>query len=509
VVELRTDDSGAFEFARLPAGQYLVLAHDLTHLPAQYPEFARTLRGGANLLRLADSQVVDRVIVPMHRGGTLAGRLTDARGNPISGRAIAVRMPPPGLGPPHAGKEANANESGEYRIGPLEPGAYALLVVPRAEDPSLLPTFFPGALASDHADLVTVERDVITYLDVQAINGPTAVVAGTLFNSSGRPGGGPGVISFRRSVPDVPGVTRDSVTTLGPDGSFEIRLALGQYVVEPGVSDTETSTPVRLDVAQDVSGIAVQRVPRAKLAGRVIFAGKAPAPTASDDARTLILSGTSRAGCHSGAVDIAADWTFTVDGVSGTCVPHFNAGAGTWFLESITMAGRDVTAEPITIVPGEPVPNVEIVMTDQRAQVRFHVTNERGAPTQEYAGIVFPVDRSKWGDRAGRYIVWRVPGSDLAAATSGVAVQRGARSAWATVLQAVRSILRIRKQTGGDVIPGIRPGHYYAVAVDDVAFEDLANPRFLEQLSRFAKRIRVSSSAPVDVNLRLTRPTLP
>jgi hypothetical protein len=506
-MESKTDDSGGFEFTRLPAGQYFVLAHDLAHLPAIYPEFARTVRGGPNVLRLADGQVLDRLIVTMHRGGAFAGRVTDARGNPISGRAIAVRVPPRGVGRPDAVKGADLNESGEYRIWPLDPGPYALLVVPKGEDPSLLPTFFPDALASEQARLVTVEPDVTAYLDVQVFNGPTALVKGTLFNVSGRPAGGPGAISFLRIIPDIPSATRQSTATLKPDGSFEIRLALGQYAVEPGVSDTETSTPATLDVGQDIAGLVVQRVPRAKLSGRVVFAGTHPVPAVSSDARTLSLSPTAgRAMCHSGAVHIAPDWTFTIDGVSGTCVPHFNGRAGPWFLELIAMAGRDVTAEPITIVPGEPVPDVEIVMTDQRAQVRFHVTDSRGTPTQEYAGIVFAVDRSKWRDRARRYITWSVPGSELAVETSGGAVHRGGPSVWASVFQALRSLLRIPKHEGGDVIGGIPAGDYYVIAVEDVAYEDLSNPRFLEQLSRVARRIRVSPGALVDVNLRRIRP---
>jgi hypothetical protein len=52
-------------------------------------------------------------------------------------------------------------------------------------------------------------------------------------------------------------------------------------------------------------------------------------------------------GCRSGRSQVGADWTFTVEGLAGTCVVRV-WGGGHWLLKSIVHEGRDLHERPMT-----------------------------------------------------------------------------------------------------------------------------------------------------------------
>ena len=52
------------------------------------------------------------------------------------------------------------------------------------------------------------------------------------------------------------------------------------------------------------------------------------------------------------------------------------------------------------------------------------------------------------------------------------------------------------------MLPALRAGDYYVVAVDDLEYDDIRDPAVLERLRSSATRVTVSEGATVDVSLR-------
>jgi hypothetical protein len=188
-----------------------------------------------------------------------------------------------------------------------------------------------------------------------------------------------------------------------PDGTFQATVAVGEYEIEgrarigaDGAPGQEEFGSVRVNVAADVSGVSIQLGLGATVSGRVSFDGTAPVPPPpgmNGPGRVVFFSPEGMA-CRSGSSEVAPDWTFTVKGVIGTCTAQLGGGLGRWFVKSITQDGNDLMDEPITFTSGQQMHGVEVVMTDKRAELTFHVTDEQGTPTRDYVGLLFPADKS-------------------------------------------------------------------------------------------------------------------
>jgi hypothetical protein len=56
--------------------------------------------------------------------------------------------------------------------------------------------------------------------------------------------------------------------------------------------------------------------------------------------------------------------------------------------------------------------------------------------------------------------------------------------------------------TRRETIPGIRPGEYYAVAIDDIGTEDSRDPSILSRLLPAATRVTVGDAPDTQISLR-------
>ena len=61
---------------------------------------------------------------------------------------------------------------------------------------------------------------------------------------------------------------------------------------------------------------------------------------------------------------------------------------------------------------------------------------------------------------------------------------------------------RARSEVRRETMPGLRPGEYYAVAIDDISTEDVRDPSVLARLVPAATRVTVGEGADVQVVLR-------
>jgi hypothetical protein len=364
-----------------------------------------------------------------------------------------------------------------------------------------------------------------------------AQVSGTLVDTAGQPVTRGGMISVRPIIKDVPGSGLGaSGTSSRPDGTFQLKLPPGEYELEgrimqmapggPPSPGSEQMGSVRLTVSGDVASVTIPVGPGATVTGRIVFDGteQVPAPqTNQNGPGRLMFTSTDGPGCRSGRSDVAADWTFTVEGVFGSCTARFGGGLGKWTVRSITHEGKDLMDRPIRFEQGQQLKDVEVVLTDKRTELTLHVADDHGTPTREYAAVLFSTDKTRWTDGS-RYLRTYTPPSEqvlsmmapgggpsgttyttttvnggIVGGFVGGVIGNGG-SAFATSVGPIGTPGGTNSRQ--ELITNMPPGEYFIVALDDIDVESTRDPETLEQLSRGATRVRLAEGAPADVNLR-------
>ena len=509
-----TGESGTFAFTALPAGLYTLDANKSTYLQGRYPESGHTLRSNARLFfPLRDGQVLDGAMSLFH-GGAISGRVVDSHGEPVELANVQVmRVPRSGGGRPAMRSGGVTNDLGEFRVPRLEPGRYLLLVQPRRDvqedgpPTQSLPTFFPGVLTREQALPIAIERSSsVTGLDLALVDGTMSRVTGTLIDStSGRPAIS-GFVNVRAVVAGVPDGFDAASAPVKPDGTFELRLAPGEYQIEGRAMRPGTVGPLqagdeqigmaRLTVGDADSDVTIVLGRGATVTGRVVFEGRTPAPPLPSNPGQFRVSFSSPdrgTGCRMGRSDLGANWTFSVDGLLGTCVAEVSSSLGLLAARAVMVNDVDLMDQPVSFQSGQQLRNVEVIVTDKQTDLTFHVTDARGQPTSEYVALVFPIDKARWFESS-RYIQTFVPAPPL---DQVLDVPETVTPAAAPPTAARESV------------SGLPPGEYYVVALDDLESEAVHDPALLDSLSRVATRITLTDKAAAEVSLRLVKPASP
>lgn len=509
-----TDAAGTFTFTNLPAGSVVLSTDKSTYLQARYPPAGRTVRTGVHPLQLAEGQVLDGITIPLFHGGAIMGRVLDANGDPLDNAQVSVlRVPARGrTGQPSMGAGISSDDRGEFRVGRLEAGTYIVQVnarrfpgpddmmppgmAPPAPSPVPLPTYYPGALAIDQAQPITLERgQTVADIDIVLAEGYPGIVTGTVTMSDGAPVAGMnGSIAVRRVAAEGRMEGFVGGAGLRPDGSFRLTLAPGDYQLEAHVM-ARTGGPTRPEDEQFAvrpitvtsgteESVALMVGRGATATGRVVFEGNTPAPPSPGKLRLPLYSENGM--CRSGEATIAADWSFRVEGLGGTCAAPPMGMFGRWLLKSVLVNGDDLAAGPMTFGPGQQFRNVQVVVTDRRSELTFRVTDDKGEQTRDYVALVYPVDKAQW--RNVRTFVGPMP--QLMPQT-GVRLQPSAVPGPASM------------PARREAMTGMRPGDYFVVAVDDLERDEVRDPVVLERLRARATRVTVGEGSTVDVPLRL------
>jgi len=214
-----------------------------------------------------------------------------------------------------------------------------------------------------------------------------------------------------------------------------------------------------------------------------VFEGTTPPPPSPGKAHIPLFSENGQ--CRSGEATIAVDWTFKIEGLSGTCSQPPMANFGRWVLKSVLINGENAADGPITFQPDQQIRNVQVMVTDKRSEMVFHVSDESGQPTREYVVVAYPIQKSRWQSGARIFVP---PSADL--------MGRGASSS------AMPGPTAVNPSPRREAMPGLRPGEYYVVAVDDMESEDSRDPIVLDRLRSSAARVNVPEGVTVDVPLR-------
>jgi hypothetical protein len=268
-----TNGEGVFELTQVPVGPLNVMVEKSTYMPGTYPEAGRTLRSGMSERRIVTAgQVVDDVVIRMYRGASISGRVFDAHGDPVEFVQVAVMRV--GGGPNRPVGSITTNDLGEFRVPRLQPGNYLLYATARGgggrPEPDLqatgeplpepVPTYYPGAVAADQAQVLTVERgQALSGVDFVMNEGTPVLINGMVVRSDGVAISG-GFVNARIGGRELPGGF-GAGASVRPDGSFRMTLPPGQYVLQANTFGQSPNPQTQRAEQTGMARISVGRSP--------------------------------------------------------------------------------------------------------------------------------------------------------------------------------------------------------------------------------------------------------
>ena len=225
-----TSRAGVFSID-IPPGEYVFMARLAAYVPSGKDETPTriTVRGRAQTLpeiRLERS------------GSTIAGRIVDARGNPLPRLQVSAVRPAvlgaSDLDP--ADRSVRTDESGEFRLSGLSVGKYyiAAQLLPEptssggAVSAAFVSTYYPGVTDQSAASLIDVTASgTRTGVDFSMFEAPTRSVSGIVIDGRDRPVKG-AVVMFSRAR-QLLGISPTVTTDDG--GRFRMILPEGDYLL--------------------------------------------------------------------------------------------------------------------------------------------------------------------------------------------------------------------------------------------------------------------------------------
>ena len=491
-----TDADGRFLIDDLPAGTYTLRITKAAFVPAT---FGRTPRE-VGTFELAAGRRIDRGDLPVYRAGVITGRIVDEFGEPavaVHVSAMRTEYFEPGVRRVVAAQTQESNDLGEFRLYGLPPGSYFLVASRRllqftgADNQGNVhrfvgspsggaPTFYPGTASATDAQRVLVTLAQTTAIgDLRLLHVPYAQISGTVVSSSGQPA--PKMVVMLHplradgallpiqanmietdaqggfSLPNVaPGEYRLDVETMarmdaiGQSGSSR-RPASAEH-------DEFASEPVSVR-GTGIPDLVIRTTRGHRVSGRVVVEGE---PLRSDQlqkvnvALTAMLPGEGvSAVLQSRSAQVAADGTFSANGVSGARLIRLFGLPATHVLKTVRIHGEDAADRGADI--RDDVRGVEVVVSSRPTVVKGIVMESSGAPTKAFMVAVFPEDAQRWTLWRNRYVAALRPDA-----------------------------------TGGFSITGLPAGDYYALAVDMLDDGEWAEPENLARLRATATRFTLA-----------------
>lgn len=479
-----TDGNGRFEFGNLPANRYFVSVERTGYAGATFGAKPGHPRPGP--IDLVKDEVFAQADFRLMKGGIITGRITDDRGDPVVDVMVTTgRRSSRGFTPLTSGY---TDDQGVYRLWGLPAGSFYVLSRPERADIMTADgdaissvAFYPGVPSLAQAGAVTVRvGEEVAAIDFQVVPSRLARVTGMALDSTGQPasaargaivslneatGSRTTVESFvvaRSGAFDIvrlpPGVYQAWVmaarghalnelgtgefTTHGEDLTLSITTTQASKVV--GVLQSETGTFPRGDGALRVTAVAVD--------------------SGTIDPSLMTTPGETRLGT------VRANGEFELPVFPGRTVLQVIGLPAGWQVRSILVGGRDVTGTPILVAHGADVTKVQVVVSNQFADVSGHVVDHSGQPAQAAYVVLLPKERNQW-------MPGGVPGY------SDRANQRG----------------RFR-------ITNLVPGEYLLIALDEPDDPDrLTDHGYLDQLRRDAVPVVVPTTTGAPLTLTIKR----
>ena len=521
----QTDRAGAFSFKDLVGGGYRIGVSKQGFVPVQ--EGQRHYRSAGRLFTLRDGERRD-VHLRLPRLGVITGRIVDERGSPMvnaSVRALEISMSA-GYRRIQSKAEARTDDRGMYRLHSLWPNSYLVCASTRSTAPldeaqhlqqqvdrtrqSAALASGPGSAAA-HERVAALEARLPARINPVRGYAPVCHAAATGARSTITIGPGDERAGVDLRLADTRLARIEGTVTglaLGPDLDAAITLlnqdeALGDvpeamriagegrfrfWHIPPGRyamvlterSSARNPSPMRwlaaapLMVADaDVNGVVLEVPKSGMVRGEVVLRSKTdPGPAlvgrvevrlepAHHDALTRYVGPYTVSPDASGRFELPAIAPGTYHLSAG-----FREQPPTWFLESVTLGGRDLLVDTLDVRPGQTVIGAIATLTQYRSSLAGTLLTGTGEPVPGAAVLVYPVDE--------RY--------------------RG--------LNARRMRYAATSPDGDYVAAGLRPGDYRVATLVDVEFGAWYEPEFLRQLDATAVQVSIAADEQKILNLR-------
>jgi hypothetical protein len=459
-LRMQTDDTGTFSFSELVPGGYRIGATKDGFVPVQEGQRHYRYAGRRFTLRAGQHREV-RLRLP--RLGVVTGRVVDERGHPMvdaAVRALEISMAS-GYRRLLIKAEARTDDRGVYRLHSLWPAGYVVcasarstapldeaqrlqLQVDRARQSAGLATGPAAAAAAER--LAALEAQLPARIEpvrgyAPACHGTAAGArttiaigpgderaAGDLRLSDTRLARVEGTIAGLALGPDQDAVIQllnqddalgdaPEAMRVGADGRFRFwHIPPGRYALvltqrgqsSPSPMQWLAAAPVVVASA-DVTDVGLQVAKRATVRGEVVLHGRGPAgpgllgrvevrlEPARHDALTRHLQPHTVRPNAAGRFEIAA-----VAPGSYHLSAALRGQPQTWFLDAVTLGGRDLLVDPLDVKAGQAVTGAVATLTQHRGSLAGTLLDETGEPVPGAAVLVYPVDERYRGLSAQR-----------------------------------------------------------------------------------------------------------
>lgn len=437
------------------AGGVTLLSHQVP--PEELPQVSEELRQyiEATRLQLATARRLPQAVI--------TGRVIDANGDPLDQiNVFAVRLvpTPSGAFQLDAGVPRLTDDRGAFRLFGLRDGSYLIFTSLKNTEP-LSGAVYGGAGLDKAFPVRTRIGHHAAGLEVMFRQPRESSITGSVDNASGRTGLA-GVITLAARTP-FGTISLPTSIQVTPDGTFEIpRLPAGSYaVIATGRGETDARefgvAEVAIDPVQPGT-VAVWTALGTSVAGRVTF----------DDETVRVperigLTIASHDPVFSGAPytgGFIRNRTFILEGALGNGRLALEGAPPNWWIESITVDGRDYTDAPIRFGERDH-DNVDVRIATKGGVIDGVI---QGGFSIDRSVVAYSLDRQHWYPQS-RY-------------------------------------LRMVKAAGNRFsIAGLPPGTYYVAVVDSPlnprAYGEWQNAEFLEVLTPDAQRVRIDADSKV------------
>jgi len=386
----RTDGTGAFSFARLPEGRYVLEAskpgYTSRQLAGTDTASTATFDVGPAVDLVEDAQVLD-VQVVLRRTARIAGRVIHPDGRAAPEIQVVVAQRSSTGGTPLPETITSSRFDGRYEITGLPPGEFLVVAMPGTRRTGIAgndsPPFAAGVRATVEGNRPLPDQRWAWYPSVADANAATGVTVlegvdadgidiwllpAQRFNVSGRvlwPVG----LSAENIVIDYgdPGGTRSDVWFVSdPDGFFTLNgIAPGPLTLlvradsEQGPLIGVGSTEVTIDSVEDVR-IVVDR--QGRITGRIVYEGSVPPSGRATSIvavqklfKTSVISSVPES-------TVDADGRFDIPGAVGEFEFALDGLQRGLTIKRVMRNGRSLPMNRIGVAAGETISNIEIVV---------------------------------------------------------------------------------------------------------------------------------------------------
>ena len=500
---ITTDGDGRYELTSLPAGRYRLFVDKAGFVALEYGQ-ARPFEAGKPL-DITAGQVLEKIDFSLPRGSAITGRITDEFGDPITDvqvQALRYQFVNGERQLVNAGRAAQTDDLGAYRIFGLMPGDYVVRASMRPNMPQgarnaeveatgYPGTYYPGVSDVSQAQTVTaLLGQELNSIGFPLVPARLSRISGVVTGSDGRPLAGAMVMIRPRAGNALAALRMNMMGGGGgqvrPDGSFQLaNVPPGDYVLEvqqrpQNIRNLQDLSLPQLEFAWlplnvsggDIDNINIVTTPGVTVSGRVVYEGQnAPrsglqilaVPPAGGSSPISMLINSKALG--SGRVN--QDGTFELRGIAGPQMIRLQGTPVGWALKSITVEGMDITDTAFEFKPGHNVAGLIVTLTDRLSEITGSVRDSRGQPVGDYVLVAFSDDAKLWGTQS-RHVQTTRP-----------------------------------NQNGTFSVKGLPPGRYLAAVLPALENGLQNDPAVLEQLRSRARSFSLAEGQLLNLNLEM------